>query len=112
VSNPILPKKKCVISNNNFEITHLLEEKKNYLDDCMSFEMCNELHKIKSSHKSIVNKNESLPKYIQDILKEMYVDELFVSTCQHMLDLNGKYFFYTIFLSNLILPLLYTVCFL
>jgi len=100
VSNPILPKNKCVISNNNCEIAHLLEEEKNYLDDCMSFEMCNELYKLKSSQKNIVNKNESLPKYIKDILKEMYVDELFVSACQHMVDLYGKYFFYKIFVSN------------
>ncbi|XP_060870265.1 protein PFF0380w-like isoform X3 [Metopolophium dirhodum] len=84
--NPILPKKKSVISNNNCENTEL-KEKKYSLDDCMSFEMCNEFYKIKSLHKSIVSKNESLPKYIQDILKEMYVDELFVSTCQHMVDL-------------------------
>ncbi|KAL5238152.1 hypothetical protein ACI65C_005562 [Semiaphis heraclei] len=87
MSNPILLKTKCVLSNNNCEIAHLLEDKENYLDDCVSFKICNELYKIKSSHKSIVNKNESLPKYIQDILKEMYVDELFVSICQHMVDL-------------------------
>ncbi|XP_022179926.1 protein PFF0380w-like isoform X4 [Myzus persicae] len=86
VSNPILSTKKCVISNNNCENAYLLKEKENSLDDCMSFEMCNEFYKIKSLNKSIVNKNESLPKYIQDILKEMYVDELFVSTCQHMVD--------------------------
>lgn len=93
VSNPILSTKKCVISNNNCENAYLLKEKENSLDDCMSFEMCNEFYKIKSLNKSIVNKNESLPKYIQDILKEMYVDELFVSTCQHMVDFYSKYFF-------------------
>eukprot|EP00102_Acyrthosiphon_pisum_P020007 XP_016657217.1 PREDICTED: uncharacterized protein MAL13P1.336-like isoform X1 [Acyrthosiphon pisum] len=60
--------------------------KKNSLDDCMSFEMCNEFYKIKSLNKSIVSKNKSLPKHIQNILKEMYVDELFVPTCQHMVD--------------------------
>lgn len=109
MSGPILPTKKCVISNNNCEIAYLLEEKKNSLEVCMSFEMCNEFYKIKSSHKSIVNENESLPKNIQDILKEMYVDELFVSTCQHMVDLCGKYFFYSIFVSNKSVSLLYTV---
>lgn len=100
MSNPILQKKKCVLSNNSCEIAHLLEEKENNFDECMSFKICNEPYKIKSSHKSIVNKNEPLPKYIQDILKEMYVDELFVSMCQHMVDLYGKYFFYRIFVSN------------
>jgi len=67
--------------------------KKNSLDNCMSFEMCNEFYNIRSSNKSIINKNKSLPKYIQDILKEMYVDELFVSACQHNMDLYSKYFF-------------------
>jgi len=66
---------------------------KNSLDDCMSFEMCNEFYNIRSSNKSIVSKNEALPKYIQDILKEMYVDELFISTCQHMEDIYSKFFF-------------------
>jgi len=79
----------------------LLKEQKNCLDDGFSFEMCNEFYKIKSLNKSIVIKNESLSKYnIQDILKEAYVDELFVSTCQHcqhnFVDLYSKY----IFLNN------------
>lgn len=92
MSNPILPKERSVISNNNCDNTEF-KEQKNSLDDCMSFEMCNEFYKIKSLQKNIVSKNESLPKYIQDILKEVYVDELFVSTCQHMVDLYSKYFF-------------------
>lgn len=53
--------------------------------------MCNEFYKIKSSNKNI-DKNESLPRNIKDILKEMYVDELFISTCQHMVDYYSKYF--------------------
>jgi len=74
-------------------VSNSILPKKNTLDDCMSFEMCNEFYKIKSLNKSIVSKNESLSKHIQDILKEMYVDELFVSTCQHMVDSFSKYFF-------------------
>ncbi|KAL4084433.1 hypothetical protein QTP88_028255 [Uroleucon formosanum] len=89
VSNPILPKESSVISNNNCDNTEFKEQKKS-LDDCMSFEMCNEFYKIKSLQKNIVSKNESLPEYIQDILKEVYVDELFVSTCQHMVDLYNE----------------------
>ncbi|XP_025198722.1 protein PFF0380w-like [Melanaphis sacchari] len=84
--NIILPEEKCNLSNNNCENACLLKEENNSLDNCMSIEMCNEFYKIKSLNKNIINKNESLPKNIKDILKEMYVDELFISNCQHMID--------------------------
>ncbi|XP_050058427.1 uncharacterized protein MAL13P1.304-like isoform X3 [Aphis gossypii] len=86
VLNTILPEKKCDLSNSNYENSCLLKKENNSLDDCMSIEMCNEFYKIKSLNKNI-DKNESLPRNIKDILKEMYVDELFISTCQHMVDL-------------------------
>ncbi|XP_060848746.1 MATH and LRR domain-containing protein PFE0570w-like [Rhopalosiphum padi] len=81
----IMSKKKCDQSN-NYENASLLKKDNNSLDDCISIEKCNEFYKIKSLNKNTVNKNESLPRNIKDILKEMYVDELFISTCQHMND--------------------------
>lgn len=96
----ILPEKKCDLSNSNYENSCLLKKENNSLDDCMSIEMCNEFYKIKSLNKSI-DKNESLPRNIKDILKEMYVDELFISTCQHMVDFYSKYFDFLIIETNI-----------
>lgn len=90
--NTILLEKNCDLSNINYENSCLLKKENNSLDDCMSIEMCNEFYKIKSLNKNIVDKNESLPRNIKDILKEMYVDELFIPTCQHMVDFYSKYF--------------------
>lgn len=98
--NTILPEKKCDLSNSNYENSCLLKKENNSLDDCMSIEMCNEFYKIKSLNKNI-DKNESLPRNIKDILKEMYVDELFISTCQHMVDLYSKYFGLLIIETNI-----------
>jgi len=89
VLNTIIPEKKCDQSN-NYENASLLKKDNNSLDDCISIEKCNEFYKIKSLNKNTVNKNESLPRNIKDILKEMYVDELFISTCQHMNDFYSK----------------------
>lgn len=88
MSNSILPVKKISISDDYHENLCVLKEENNSIDDCMSIKMCNEFYKIKTLNKSIVKKNESLPKNIQDILKEMYVDELFVTTCQHMVEMS------------------------
>lgn len=66
---------------------------KKYFSDCISKEVCNDLYKKLLLNDDTKNKNKYFSKNIQDILKEMYVDDTFVTACQHMIELCGKNFF-------------------
>lgn len=59
----------------------------------MTIEMCNDYYEKKLMNNDITNhKNEYFPKYINEILTEMYVDKSYISMCQHMVDLCGEFF--------------------
>lgn len=57
--------------------------------------MCNNLYKERNLSKNYKYENGYFSKNIKDIFKEMYVDEIFVYVCQHMIELCGKSFKYT-----------------
>lgn len=78
-----------ISKNESLSESHL----KKYFSDCITEEECNNLYKKVLLNDDIKNKNEYFSKNIQDILKEMYVDSTFVTACQHMIELCGKYFF-------------------
>jgi len=59
----------------------------------MSIEMCNNFYEKRSLNNGIIdNKNEFFSKNINDIFTDMYVDEMFVYLCEHMVELCGKIF--------------------
>jgi len=73
----------------------MVKEEKSSLKECMvmSFEMCDQFYEKRSLNKNIIdNKNEYFSKNISDIFTDMYVDEVFVSVCQHMIEFCGKFF--------------------
>lgn len=80
--------------NNKKENMYVTKEEKSSLKECivMSIEMCNNFYEKKSLNNGVNNKNEHFPKNINDIFTDMYVNEMFVSLCEHMVDLCGKFF--------------------
>ncbi|XP_025412008.1 uncharacterized protein LOC112684613 [Sipha flava] len=48
--------------------------------------MCDDFYKNKLLNNNTTNTNTFFSKEIKDILKEMYVDEMFISLCQHMVE--------------------------
>jgi len=71
----------------------MAKEEKSSLKECMvmSIEMCDQFYE-KRSNDIIENKNEYFSKNISDIFTDMYVDVMFVSICQHMIEFCGKFF--------------------
>lgn len=67
--------------------SHLIKE---YFSEVMSFEKCYNFYEKKSLGTN--DKNEHFPTNINDIFKEMYVDDFFVPLCQHMVESCGKLF--------------------
>lgn len=57
----------------------------------MAVEMCNDI---------INHKNDNFPKKIAEIFTEVYVDKCYVSMCQHMIELCGKFFFTNKIIQN------------
>jgi hypothetical protein len=92
---PILFNKETDLSNNKSENLHALKEENNYLGNCMfmTIEMCDDFYKNKLLNNNTTNTNTFFSKEIKDILKEMYVDEMFISLCQHMVEKCGKIFY-------------------
>lgn len=91
---PILPGKKSKIDTISHHNLCQSKEENDSIENCMfmTIDMCNEFYKKKSSTNSNNNqKNNFFPKNINDILTEMYVDETFVSLCQHINDLTGEF---------------------
>lgn len=100
---PIVFNEETDLSNNKCENLHILKEENNYLGNCMfmTIEMCNDFYRNKSLNNNTTNTNTFFSNEIKDILKEMYVDEMFISLCQHMVEIYGKiFYFFFIFLFN------------
>lgn len=91
----VLPEEPNLSNINRKENLSISKTEKYSFIDCevMTKEMCNDLYKRKLLNDDITNKNEHFPKSIQDIFKETYVDDIFVSVCQHMIEFCGKYFY-------------------
>lgn len=87
VLKPSLLEEVPVLSNN--KPSSSLKEKISFEEfEIMSFEKCNNFYKKKLLVAN--DKNEHFSKNINVIFKEMYVDEIFVPLCQHMVELCGK----------------------
>lgn len=59
-------------------------------------EMCNDYYNKRSLSLNNItsHKDVHFPKNIKNIFTEMYVDEIYVSICQHMSEFNSKYIIY------------------
>ncbi|VVC30235.1 Hypothetical protein CINCED_3A011875 [Cinara cedri] len=86
----VLPKKESILCNKP-DNSCVLNEAETTLQDYnlfMSIEKCNEFYKKQPLNKGIsFNENKHFSKSVQDIFSEMYVDTVFVSNCQHMVEL-------------------------
>lgn len=89
-----LPKNVPVLCNTN-DNTYVIKKEQNFLPDYntfMTIEKCNEFYKQKSLNNSkSSNEKYHFSKTINEIFSEVYVDTIFVSNCQHMVELCGKY---------------------
>lgn len=83
-----------VLCNTNGNTCAIKEEQISLPDynTFMTIEKCNEFYKQESLNNSkSFNKKCHFSKTINDIFSEVYVDTIFVSNCQHMVELCGKY---------------------
>lgn len=81
--------KESNLLNQIYENVCTLNKEEISLASVMNIEMCNDFYKKKSLNK-LNNTFEVFPKNIKDIFTDMYVDEMFVSVCEHMVELCGK----------------------
>lgn len=97
---PIILNEETDLFNNKCENLLVSKEENPYLANCtfMTFEMCDNFYKNKALNNSTSYTNTFFSKKIKDILKETYVDDIFVTLCQHMVETCGKIFYRVIFL--------------
>lgn len=90
----ILPKKVPFVHKTKLENTYAIKEEQNALPDYtefMTIEECNEFYKKKSvDYDKCLNETNHFSKIVNDIFSEMYVNTIFVSNCQHMVELCGN----------------------
>lgn len=88
---PIFLKEELDLSIINENESSNESKMKKYLSDCITEEECINLNKKTLLNDDVKNQTEYFSKNIQDILKEVYVDVTFVTMCQHMIELCGKF---------------------
>lgn len=73
----------------------------------MSDEMCENVYDKSLTNSSSYNKNKHFSNKLNNIFKEMYVEEELIPICQHMVEKSGEFIFFSILLG--ILTILSTV---
>jgi len=92
----LLEKEAKLFTNQHLNLCESDKEQKKTLENCffISVEVCNNYYEKKTLKKEILNgKNEHFPKNIDNIFTEMFVYDMFVPLCQHMVDFCGKLFY-------------------